>query len=418
VTAGTGFAADQGAGALGDHDRGRVGVAAGQARHHRGVDHAQAVHAAHAQLAVHHRAIVAAHAAGADRVIDGFRLAPDEVGVLGIGADPALGEYRRAAERRERRLVEDLARQPRGLDHHLQVVAFRVAQVIGVDRDRLCRVGRVQAQPAAAARMQVAGVHRVAVAGQAMAAVVVEQRGHEVELQVAAFVGGEAAAHEAAGLGHVGAARSVAMAQPAQAGGQFVEVVVAGLARVGVERADVQVVLQVGADAGHVGDHRDAVLAQVVGGAQPGQHQQLRRVDRARREDHLARLDPLGVVPAAAQLHADGAALLDQHAFDQRMRAHVQVFALTRGLQERRRAGAARAVALGHLVQPEAGLLLAVEVVVAREAGALGGIDQGFRQHVVMTQVGNAERTARAVPRVGAARVVLAVQEPWQHVAP
>ena len=351
-------------------------------------------------------------------MIDGFRLAPDEVGVLGIGGDPALGEYRCAAERRERCLIENLARQPRGLDHHLQVVAFRVAEVIGVDRDRLRRVGRVQAQPAAAARMQVAGMQGIAVAGQAMAAVVVEQRGHEVELQVAAGVDGEAAAHETAGLGHVGAARSVAMAQPAQAGGQFVEVVVAELARVAVERADVQVILQVGADVGHVGDHRDAVPAQMVGRAEPGQHQQLRRVDRARGEDHLAGLDPLGIVPAATQSHADGAALLDQHALDQRMRAHVQVVAPTRGLQERRCAGTARAVALGHLVQPEAGLLFAVEVAVAREAGAPGRVDQGFRQHVVMTQVGDAERTTRAVQRAGTACVVLAAQEPRQHFAP
>ena len=81
------------------------------------------------------------------------------------------------------------------------------------------RIGRAQAQAASTARVQVAGVHGVAVAGQAVAAVVVQQRGHEVELQVAAFVLGQLAAHEAAGLGHVGAARAVAMAQPAPAGG-------------------------------------------------------------------------------------------------------------------------------------------------------------------------------------------------------
>jgi threonyl-tRNA synthetase len=44
-----------------------------------------------------------------------------------------------------------------------------------------------------------------------------------------------AAAHEAAGLGDVGAARPVAVTQPAPAGGEFVEVVVADAARVGVE---------------------------------------------------------------------------------------------------------------------------------------------------------------------------------------
>ena len=72
-----------------------------------------------------------------------------------------------------------------------------------MDRDRLRRVGRLQAQPAAAARMQVAGVQGVAVAGQAMAAVVVELRGHEMELQVAASSSARRLAHEAAGLGDV-----------------------------------------------------------------------------------------------------------------------------------------------------------------------------------------------------------------------
>ena len=48
------------------------------------------------------------------------------------------------------------------------------------------------------------------------------------------------------------------------------------------------VVLQIGADALHVGDHVDAVLPQQVGRADAGELQQLRRVERAAREDHFA----------------------------------------------------------------------------------------------------------------------------------
>ena len=58
-------------GLLGDHDRRRVGVAARERRHHRGVDHAQALDALDAQLGVDHRA----HRAGADRVVEVVALA-------------------------------------------------------------------------------------------------------------------------------------------------------------------------------------------------------------------------------------------------------------------------------------------------------------------------------------------------------
>ncbi len=91
------------------HDRRCVGVAGGQGWHDGSVDHAQALHTAHAQLAVDHRAIILAHAATADWMVDGLRLAPDEIGVLRIGSDRSLGEYRLAAVRVEGGLVEDVA---------------------------------------------------------------------------------------------------------------------------------------------------------------------------------------------------------------------------------------------------------------------------------------------------------------------
>ena len=48
-----------------------------------------------------------------------------------------------------------------------------------------------------------------------------------------------------------------------------------------LQRADVEMILQVRADAGQLVRDGDAVLAQVIGGADAGEHQQLRRVDRA-----------------------------------------------------------------------------------------------------------------------------------------
>ena len=52
---------------------------------------------------------------------------------------------------------------------------------------------------------------------------------------------------------------------------------------------DVDVVVQVRADAGQVVAHLDAEGAQMLGRADAGEHQQLRRLQRAGREQHLAR---------------------------------------------------------------------------------------------------------------------------------
>ena len=65
--------------------------------------------------------------------------------------------------------------------------------------------------------------------------------------------------------------------------------------------ADVEVVLQVGADAGQVGDDVDAEPAQLVAAADAGEHQQLRRIDRAAADDHLA--CRLVGRPAAHRIH-------------------------------------------------------------------------------------------------------------------
>src|SRR5262249_28326137 len=54
------------------------------------------------------------------------------------------------------------------------------------------------------------------------------------------------------------------------------------------DHADLEVVLQVAADAGHLVQHRDAMLLQELAGADAGKLQQLRRVEGAAREDDLA----------------------------------------------------------------------------------------------------------------------------------
>ena len=79
-------------------------------------------------------------------------------------------------------------------------------------------------------------------------------------------------------------------------------------------------VLEVLADAGQVVDDVDAVLREQPLVADPGELQQLRGVDRAAAEDHLAGVDA-AVQPAAAQVvDADRALALEPDAGGERER--------------------------------------------------------------------------------------------------
>jgi hypothetical protein len=55
-----------------------------------------------------------------------------------------------------------------------------------------------------------------------------------------------------------------------------------------VLHADLQMVLQIGADAGHVGDHLNAEIAQDLRWPETAELQQLRRIECAAGDDHFA----------------------------------------------------------------------------------------------------------------------------------
>src|SRR5690348_8784205 len=116
--------------------------------------------------------------------------------------------------------------------------------------------------------------------------------------------------------------------------------------------------------------------------------------------------------------NANRARAVDAHAACQRMCEYGQILtaASRRKICARRRT--AQAIPLRDLVEPETFLRWAVEVGVAREACGRRGIDGDARKFVVVTQVGYCKRTARAVPGVSAAAVVLGVLEYRQHRVP
>ena len=116
---------------------------------------------------------------------------------------------------------------------------------------------------------------------------------------------------------------------------------------------------------------RDAVLLQLRARADARQHQQLRRLQRAGAEQHLAPRLQLLQLAADAHLHADRAPAFEQDARGVGLGHHLQVGAA----QVRRQVGLGGAEALAvlvrHLVHAHAFLRGAVEVGVQREAGLL-----------------------------------------------
>jgi hypothetical protein len=122
------------------------------------------------------------------------------------------------------------------------------------------------------------------------------------------------------------------------------------------------VVDQVRAHGGHVGDHVDAAGPQVVGRPDAGQHEQLRRPDRAGGQDDLGP-GARRLIPAAGPVgHAGGAAALDDQPGDERVGDDREV--LRPGGQVCVGDSAPLPVSLGDLVEADAVLLRPVEVVV------------------------------------------------------
>ena len=114
-------------------------------------------------------------------------------------------------------------------------------------------------------------------------------------------------------------------------------------------QVDERVLLQVRADGGRVDDRLDADRAQVVGGADPGQLEDLRGVEAAAADDDVAGGRDALDGAAARELDAGRAAVLDDHAVDERAGQDLEV--LRRAAQEGRRGVPAPAVLLGHLAR-------------------------------------------------------------------
>src|SRR3954471_1004734 len=275
---------------LGNDIGGRIGVAGGDSRENRGIDDAQAPDPVHPQLVVDHRHGVPAHLARAHRVEDGgselARRARQFIVVRNGWPGP---EFLRLVLR-ERSGCHDAPRESHAGHRHAPVLLGR--KVVEPDLGVVQRVAGPDPDKPSGGGAQVAHARRDPREGMQRIAELVERERLHVPLDVRRGQGW-VAFRKGARLRRrhgerTGAEEEIFECHRSLSG----EAVGDAVQRLHVPNlvlhADLQVVVQVFADAFERMNDRNAMPFQVLGCAYPGKLQQLRRADRAGRENGLA----------------------------------------------------------------------------------------------------------------------------------
>src|SRR5215469_2113694 len=160
---------------------------------------------------------------------------------------------------------------------------------------------------------------------------------------------------------------------------------------------------------------RDSEFRQMLLRADAGQHEQLRRVDRAAAQDHFARRQ-CGALLAVDATDDTGRSPPDEcDFFGERIGDDAQIGAAHCRSQIPDRGRAAPAVARRRLVIADAVLMGAVKIVVARKPRLRRTGDERFADRM-LRHIRHAEWAARAVETVGATHLVLRAPEIGQYV--
>ena len=405
---------------LRDHDGGRVEIAVGDLRHDRTVGDPQAFDADDAAFRIHHARCVVrrAHLAGAGRVVGALHLGADEGVDAGIALHRHARLHLRAPIWREGGLRENLSGQPHAGAHLVPIV--RVAHVVECDGWLVAEIRRSQRDRAPALRAHRPDVGLEAVPVCQRFAVVGHRHRQKMKLDVGVR-DARPAADEAAGLEMVGRPQPAPGQQPLRAD--------AGLGQqpgVGKQRdrprafhlqIEFEMVLQILPDAGQIMHHVDPVPRQLRPRPDARQLEQMRRFDRARRQNHLARGTDF-VHPAVLLVgDANRPAPLQQHARHQRPCRHLEIGPL----QSRFQIGVCRAPAppLEHRHVQCAKPLLAEAVEIGRcgIARLLARLDEGGIERIAHVAAAGVQRPVAAAIPVRAMRRCLRLSEIGQHVA-
>ena len=173
---------------------------------------------------------------------------------------------------------------------------------------------------------------------------------------------------------------------------------------------------QVGADLRQVAHHLDAMLAQMLGRADPRILQHVRRSERATRQDDLAPRPRRRKPRRRAIFEPDGATLREDQPGHVRLGDDLQGLAAARRVEEGARAAPAALAADRRLVIAGAFLLGAVEIGGERDARLLCRSHRRLANLRADTLIGDRERPADAVILVLAALLVLGLAEIGQDI--
>ena len=166
-------------GLLGDHDRRRIGVAAHDGRHDRGIDHPQSLDSVHLQAGIDDRHGVVAHLAGAGRVPGGGGRTPHEGFEIRVASEVRSRCHLLAPDVVEGFRVENLEVPAYSGDGAAHIVGM--AQVVGVDDRPVKRIGRGQRDRTAAERTIDIGGERDAVPVGRSGFGIIGRQGHQEE---------------------------------------------------------------------------------------------------------------------------------------------------------------------------------------------------------------------------------------------
>ena len=197
-----------------------------------------------------------------------------------------------------------------------------------------------------------------------------------------------------------------------------IEHVHGGNARDLVNGAQLQVILQIGADAGQVSRHRDAQVAQTDAIADAGAFENGGAGDGARGEDHLTPRTDGHLLAIAAQDDTDGTAVFDQHAFDEAFGHDRQIGPVEGGGEKAARRAPAAAAPLVDVEIAAAFIAAGVEIGAGGNAGAGRGFDEGIEHLPAQARLLDAPLAPCPMQRAGAAPIVLVLLEEGQHIVP
>ncbi len=300
-------------------------------------------------------------------------------------------------------------------DQPLEVAA--PGEVVGLDARCRGGVGVLERDASPALRSEQDGPEREPVPRRARKAMVDEESRGEYQLQVGSVgVGGRA--QEPGALGHRRGQGAAPGGQPLPHAPESLGPPQRHRLQAAVADPGDEMILEVLADPRQVGTDGDLVAPEGRARANPGTHQDLRRVHRTRAEDHLAGGDPFHRAGGMEDFHPGCPVPVERHPEHTGPGRDRQVGASPRRPEVGGCGALPFAATLGHMEEPHPLGGPVVEVIQHREAGGHRGIEPGPRDRArVAGQVDLHGATGPQV-RAGSGAMVFRPTEERQDILP